>query len=108
METESKRPEGMLQTNRLPYLISVDSAFKQQKLEDWQPRMNINHQVLIYLVIGIVFLPIGFYLRSESSDITEYRIQYDGDGSDVSNCKITSSNEDSTCDVCTCLMNEIS
>ena len=80
-------------------LLRSDSAFKQQKLEDLQPRMNINHQILIYLIIGILFLPIGFYLRSDSSDITEYRIQYDGDGSDVSDCKITSSNEGTSCSV---------
>lgn len=98
---ESKRPEGtcFVWIRSSFFLFWLDSAFKQQKLEDLQPRMNINHQVLIYLIIGILFLPIGFYLRSDSSDITEYKIQYDGDGSDVSSCKISSSNEGKECSV---------
>ena len=46
-----------------------------------------------------MFLPVGFKLRSVSNNIVEYRIQYDGSGSDVSDCKITSSNEASSCTV---------
>lgn len=54
-----------------------DSAFKQQKLKAWQPILTPTWVVCTFMVIAIVFLPVGGILFAASDNVVEYTIKYD-------------------------------
>lgn len=88
METDqnhSRRPE--------------DSPFKQQRLAAWQPILTPLRVIGIFVVIGIIFVPIGGVLLDKSNSIVEMTKQYDGAGADLKDCKINSANEEKTCTI---------
>lgn len=60
----------------------VDSPFYQQRLKAWQPILTPKWVVITFLVIGIPFVAIGFWLKSVSDNVVEYKVQYDGAGTD--------------------------
>jgi len=76
-----------------------DSPFKQQRLAAWQPILTPLRIIATFVVIGIIFVPIGAVLLDKSNSIVEYTKQYDGDGSDLKSCKIDSPNENRTCSI---------
>ena len=47
-----------------------DSPFKQQRLKAWQPILTPNWVVGTFVLIGIVFLPIGIALLSTSNSVS--------------------------------------
>jgi hypothetical protein len=55
-----------------------DSAFKQQRLPSWQPVLTPLRIIIVFMAIGILFLPIGVSLRSESDSLTEQVYDYTG------------------------------
>lgn len=67
-----------------------DSSFKQQRLPAWQPVLTPFRIIMVFLIIGLIFVPVGVYLRNASMDLKEMRVTYDGpDKSDQkSNCKV--------------------
>jgi hypothetical protein len=65
----------------------------------WQPILTPIKVILTFLVIGIIFVPVGVTLLDASREIYEKTIVYDGDNTDVSNCKIKDTNENKQCDV---------
>lgn len=69
-------------TNRPPA-----DAFRQQKLKAWQPIMTPLKVVVIFIVIGVAFIPTGFTLIGSSNAIYQKRVMYDGDEEAVS-CSI--------------------
>ena len=72
-------------------------GFRQQKLPAFQPIMTPLKVVVIFIVIGIIFIPTGVSLLSSSSQIYEKSIKYDGDsGLDV-DCSIDVQNEGKSC-----------
>lgn len=75
-----------------------DTAFKQQRLNAWQPVLTPERVSLIFLIIGIIFIPIGAVLLQQSNDIVEVSYQYDGDGSNTA-CAITPSTTGATCSI---------
>ncbi|KAF4320647.1 hypothetical protein BBO99_00005441 [Phytophthora kernoviae] len=66
MDEKSRKPE--------------DTPFKQQKLKAWQPILTPNWVIGTFAVVGLIFIPIGIVLHTESDNVVEYSIQYDGDG----------------------------
>ncbi|CAI5724017.1 unnamed protein product [Hyaloperonospora brassicae] len=64
MEEKSRKPE--------------DTPFKQQKLKAWQPILTPNWVIGTFAVVGLIFIPIGVVLHTESDNVVEYSIQYDG------------------------------
>ncbi|TMW62526.1 hypothetical protein Poli38472_005144 [Pythium oligandrum] len=64
MEEKSRKPE--------------DTPFKQQKLKAWQPILTPNWVIGTFAVVGLIFIPIGIILHTESENVVEYSIQYDG------------------------------
>jgi hypothetical protein len=68
------KPNGFLQ----PQLPPVDTPFKQQKLKAWQPILTPNWVIGTFAVVGLIFIPIGIILHTESENVVEYSIQYDG------------------------------
>lgn len=69
MEEKSRKPE--------------DTPFKQQKLKAWQPILTPNWVIGTFAVVGLIFIPIGIILNTESENVVEYSIQYDGQGADT-------------------------
>lgn len=55
--------------------------------------------IMIYFLIGIVFVPLGVFLKNESDNVKEFTIKYDGPNADVQDCLITSANAGETCTV---------
>lgn len=75
----------------------ANTPFKQQRMTAWQPVLTPIKVILIFFVIGIVFIPVGVTLLEESNDIYEKTVVYDGDGVDVDGCAIKTANEGKDC-----------
>ncbi|GMH66871.1 hypothetical protein TrST_g7506 [Triparma strigata] len=72
----------------------ADTPFKQQRLNAWQPILTPTWVIGTFLIIGLIFIPIGLSLLSQSDAVVEYTKQYDGDGTDsaLASCQITTTN----------------
>ena len=46
----------------LAHRLSLDTAFKQQRLPAWQPIITANTALPVFLIIGLLFIPIGVVL----------------------------------------------
>lgn len=57
-----------------------DTDFYQQRLKAWQPILTPKWVVATFLIIGVVFIPIGFVLKGASDSVVEKIVQYGGDG----------------------------
>lgn len=77
----------------------ADTPFKQQRMTAWQPVLTPIKVILIFFVIGVVFIPVGITLLEESNNIYEKTIVYDGDGVDTPGCEIRSANEGKKCTI---------
>lgn len=87
-------------------LAYADTPFKQQKLKAWQPILTPNWVIGSFALVGLIFIPIGIILHTESdnvrspslvvvahmryvntdalySQVVEYAIQYDGQNANV-------------------------
>ena len=73
-------------------------AFRQQKLQSSQPIMTPLKVVILFFAIGIAFIPTGTTLLSNSNDIYESTVVYDGDDADV-DCSINTANQGKQCKV---------
>jgi len=73
-----------------------DTPFKQQKLAAWQPILTPNKVIVIFLTIGIIFVPVGVTLLQKSAALYESTITYDGSGS-IGSCSISESNQGRNC-----------
>lgn len=83
--TKSRKPE--------------DTPFKQQRMTAWQPILTPMKVIVIFLAIGITFVPVGVHLLDESKEIYEKTVVYDGSNADVNSCKITETNAGATCSI---------
>jgi len=64
-EDHSKRPE--------------DSSFKQQRLKAWQPLLTPFYVILAFVIIGVIFIPIGAVIFVASQNVVEVEVRYDND-----------------------------
>lgn len=55
----------------------ANTAFKQQRLKAWQPILTPKPVILSFLIIGIVFIPIGAGIVYSSGKVVERNVQYD-------------------------------
>jgi len=55
-----------------------DDAFHQQRLKTWQPILSPMNVIIIFLAIGIIFIPTGIALNGASNSIYEDTVTYDG------------------------------
>jgi len=72
-------------------------GFRQQKLPAWQPIMTPIKVVVIFILIGIIFIPTGVSLLSSSSQIYESKVKYDGKGGLDVECSISEQDEGKVC-----------
>lgn len=78
-----------------------DSPFYQQKLKAWQPILTPKWVIITFLLIGLPFVGIGFWLKSVSDNVVEYRYQYDGAGTDAkySSCQMSNKTQYTVCNI---------
>jgi len=79
MDEKSRKPEGVRLPSPLciPLFGSVltrrrlvaDTPFKQQKLKAWQPILTPNWVIGTFAVVGLIFIPIGIVLHTESENV---------------------------------------
>jgi hypothetical protein len=50
----------------------ADTPFKQQRMTAWQPVLTPIKVILIFFVIGIVFIPVGVTLLDESNNVRQF------------------------------------
>jgi len=55
-----------------------DDAFHQQRLKTWQPILSPMNVIIIFLAIGIIFIPTGIALNGTSNSVYEDTVTYDG------------------------------
>jgi len=66
------------------------TAFKQQQLKAWQPILTPFPVIVTFLVVGIVFIPIGVVLLVSSDEVQEVMKRYDDvPACDSGKCSIT-------------------
>jgi hypothetical protein len=77
--------------------LFLDTAFKQQRLPAWQPIITANTALPVFLIIGLIFIPIGvglvitsngvrFFLKFKKIILCKNQVlEYDLDYTDV-NC----------------------
>jgi hypothetical protein len=49
--------------------LVADTPFKQQKLKAWQPILTPNWVIGTFAVVGLIFIPIGIVLHTESENV---------------------------------------
>ena len=49
--------------------VRADSPFFQQRLKAWQPILTPRWVIISFLIVAVVFLPIGFILRAASDSV---------------------------------------
>ena len=54
-----------------------DTDFRQQRLRSWQPLLIPFYVVITFIILGCIFLPIGFVILKASDDIVTHEIRYD-------------------------------
>ena len=64
-------------------------AFKQQILRAWQPVPTLKSTVIIFIVLGLIFLAFGIALLILSNQIIDYRVQYDEVCEGDATCTVT-------------------
>lgn len=47
----------------------ADTPFKQQKLKAWQPILTPNWVIGSFALVGLIFIPIGIILHTESDNV---------------------------------------
>ena len=57
MEEKSRKPE--------------DTPFKQQRLKAWQPILTPNWVIGTFFIVGLIFIPIGVVLHTESENVRD-------------------------------------
>jgi len=68
--------------------MPANTAFKQQRLKAWQPILTPKPVIFTFLILGIVFIPIGVVLLSYSNSVIEVSQRYD-DACSQTDCNIT-------------------
>jgi len=72
-----------------------DSDFQQQRLKAWQPLLTPKWVIGTFIVIGLIFLPVGIGILYSSNQVVEQTVRYDNAApplctiSDPSTCQHT-------------------
>jgi len=53
------------------------TAFKQQQLKAWQPILTPRPVIITFVVLGIIFIPVGVVLLVASNSVVETSVRYD-------------------------------
>lgn len=70
----------------------ADTAFKQQRMAAVQIIVTPAWVVGLFMTVGVLFVPLGTWLKLEYGKVVEIEQQYEGSGKTV-DCSISSTNE---------------
>ena len=70
---------------RRPY----DLALTQQRMKAWQPLLDSRYVIVIYLIIGIIFLIVGFVIRNQSNAVIELVKIYESHTTDMNGLTVS-------------------
>lgn len=77
-----------------------DSAFNQQRLHSWWPKVTLNGLIAIFFVLGLLLVPLGALLLIESDNVKEFSMKYDSsDGQMDVPCSISEANANGNCSI---------
>eukprot|EP01132_Coremiostelium_polycephalum_P004775 gene4775-5955_t len=62
----------------------ANTAFKQQRLKAWEPILTPTPVIISFIIIGVVFIPIGAVMINASNKVIEHTARYD----DISACEV--------------------
>ena len=51
---------------------TTDTPFKQQRLQSWQPILTPPVVIILFLIVGIIFIPVGTELQRISDDVSSF------------------------------------
>ncbi|EDV28770.1 uncharacterized protein TRIADDRAFT_19365 [Trichoplax adhaerens] len=54
----------------------IDTAFKQQRMRAWKPIMTTGSVVPAFLIVGVIFLPLGILFLFTSNNVNEVVVDY--------------------------------
>ncbi|CAF0830486.1 unnamed protein product [Adineta steineri] len=72
----SSQPENEDDRDHQKSKKPADTAFKQQRLPAWQPIITANTALPVFLIIGLIFIPIGIVLVVTSNRVNEFDLDY--------------------------------
>lgn len=72
----SVRQRNVNQTSQNETKKPDNSAFKQQRLPAWQPVLTAKSVLPIFVIVGLVFIPIGALIIVASNEVLEYETPY--------------------------------
>jgi len=78
-----------------PQKRPADTAFKQQKLKAWQPILTPIPVIVSFILIGVIFIPVGYVLLDASNSVVQYQSEAYEDCqklNELNECNITFSN----------------
>lgn len=61
----------------------IGNPYWQQKLWSWDPVMTPTTIVVMFLLLGIIFLPVGTSITGESNDLFQKKVVYGGNGQEI-------------------------
>jgi len=70
-----------------------DEALRQQRVLAWHPYLDPNWVIITLFLMGLCFIPTGFYLRDQSENIVQLKLTYDNyedysEGGTIGECGI--------------------
>lgn len=77
MSAEGKDGISKAERDEIEASKPEDTDFRQQRLRAWQPLLTPKWVISSFLIVGIIFLPIGIAILVTSGDIVEYEQRYD-------------------------------
>lgn len=75
------------------------NVFNQQRLPAFSPKLSVVGFILEFLLIGLVFIPLGNMLLNESRSTTNFTFTYDSPSAMDSDCSIAVTNQGGSCQV---------
>ncbi|CAM9470346.1 unnamed protein product, partial [Laminaria digitata] len=77
----------------------LNRPYYQQTMRSWSMLLTPLRAVGGYLLIGLIFVPLGAFLWGDADSIVDMRHQYDGEDTALDDCKITEYNENKNCTI---------
>ncbi|KAF2070911.1 hypothetical protein CYY_007777 [Polysphondylium violaceum] len=67
----------------------ANTAFKQQRLKAWEPILTPAPVIISFIIIGVIFIPIGAVMINASNSVIEHTVRYDDLCGKEPNCTTT-------------------
>lgn len=77
----------------------ADTAVNQQRMKSWNPILDPLWVIFSYIVLGVIFVPVGLKINSIADGVHELSQTYDKLNDTTFECHITEANANHTCEV---------